>query len=72
VRDGTRWGPRLIDLDLLVYGAVTSESEGLTLPHPRLHERLFVLIPLAELAPDLVVPGRGTVADLLAKIQSPA
>jgi 2-amino-4-hydroxy-6-hydroxymethyldihydropteridine diphosphokinase len=72
VRDGTHWGPRLIDLDLLVYGAMTSDSASLTLPHPRLHERLFVLFPLAELAPDLVVPGRGTVADLLAKIQSPA
>jgi 2-amino-4-hydroxy-6-hydroxymethyldihydropteridine diphosphokinase len=72
VRDSTHWGPRLIDLDLLVYGAMTSDSASLTLPHPRLHERLFVLVPLAELAPDLVVPGRGTVADLLAKIQSPA
>jgi 2-amino-4-hydroxy-6-hydroxymethyldihydropteridine diphosphokinase len=70
VRDGTRWGPRVIDLDLLVYGAETSDVPTLTLPHPRLHERLFVLLPLAELAPDLVVPGRGTVADLLSKLQS--
>ena len=70
VRDGTRWGPRIIDLDLLVYGAETSDTPGLTLPHPRLHERLFVLVPFAELAPDLVVPGRGTVADLLSKLQS--
>jgi 2-amino-4-hydroxy-6-hydroxymethyldihydropteridine diphosphokinase len=70
VRDGQRWGPRIIDLDLLVYGAETSDTPSLTLPHPWLHERLFVLLPLAELAPDLVVPGRGTVADLLSKLQS--
>jgi 2-amino-4-hydroxy-6-hydroxymethyldihydropteridine diphosphokinase len=70
VRDGTRWGPRTIDLDLLLYGAQTSGSAALELPHPRLHERLFVLVPLAELAPDLVVPGRGRVADLLTKLQS--
>jgi len=70
VRDGTRWGPRTIDLDLLVYGDETSDDPALQLPHPRLHERLFVLVPLAELAPDLVVPGRGSVTDLLAKLQS--
>jgi 2-amino-4-hydroxy-6-hydroxymethyldihydropteridine diphosphokinase len=70
VRDGQRWGPRIIDLDLLVYGAETSDTPSLTLPHPWLHERLFMLLPLAELAPDLVVPGRGTVADLLSKLQS--
>ena len=70
VRGGTRWGPRTIDLDLLVYGDETSDTPGLELPHPRLHERLFVLVPLAELAPGLVVPGRGRVADLLSKLQS--
>ena len=70
VRDGKRWGPRTIDLDLLVYGAETSDVPALQLPHPRLHERLFVLAPLAELAPDLIVPGRGRVADLLTKLQS--
>ena len=70
VRDGTRWGPRTIDLDLLVYGDETSDVPALQLPHPRLHERLFVLAPLAELAPDLIVPGRGRVADLLTKLQS--
>jgi len=70
VRDGTRWGPRTIDLDLLVYGDETSDARALQLPHPRLHERLFVLAPLAELAPDLVIPGRGRVADLLTKLQS--
>jgi 2-amino-4-hydroxy-6-hydroxymethyldihydropteridine diphosphokinase len=72
VRDGTRWGPRTIDLDLLLYGGETSDVAALQLPHPHLHERLFVLIPLAELAPDLVVPDRGPVADLLWKLQSPS
>ena len=70
VRDGTRWGPRAIYLDLLVYGAETIEEPGLTVPHPHLPERLFVLEPLAELAPVLVVPGRGRVEDLLRGLQS--
>jgi 2-amino-4-hydroxy-6-hydroxymethyldihydropteridine diphosphokinase len=66
VRTGRRYGPRTIDLDLLVVDGVTSTEPGLTLPHPRLHERRFALEPLAELAPDLVVPGHGTAAELLA------
>ncbi len=70
VRDGKRWGPRTIDLDLLLYGSEKSDLPALQLPHPRLHERLFVLVPLAELAPDLVVPGKETVTDLLTKLQS--
>jgi 2-amino-4-hydroxy-6-hydroxymethyldihydropteridine diphosphokinase len=70
VRDGTRWGPRAIDLDLLVYGAETVDEPGLTVPHPYLAERAFVLEPLAELAPALVVPGRGRVEDLLRGLQS--
>jgi 2-amino-4-hydroxy-6-hydroxymethyldihydropteridine diphosphokinase len=60
-----RYGPRTIDLDLLLYGVLLVDEPGLTLPHPRLHERRFALEPLAELGPQLVVPGRGTVADLL-------
>ena len=52
-----RWGPRTIDLDLLLYGDEVIDEDGLTIPHPRLHERRFVLEPLAELAPKLVVPG---------------
>jgi 2-amino-4-hydroxy-6-hydroxymethyldihydropteridine diphosphokinase len=68
VRDGTRWGPRTIDLDLLLYGRETIEEPGLSVPHPRLHERAFALEPLAELDPALVVPGRGTVSDLLARL----
>lgn len=59
-----RFGPRRIDLDLLVYGAQVLESATLTLPHPRLHERGFVLYPLRELAPALWVPGHGRVAAL--------
>jgi 2-amino-4-hydroxy-6-hydroxymethyldihydropteridine diphosphokinase len=70
VRTGPRWGPRAIDLDLLLYGAAKIDEEGLTVPHPRLHERLFVLEPLAELDPDLAVPGCGAVTDLLARLQS--
>ena len=69
-RDGTHWGPRAIDLDLLLYGSRTLEEPGLTVPHPFLHERLFVLAPIAELAPDAPVPGLGTVATLLAGLQS--
>jgi len=60
-----RWGPRTIDLDLLLYGELVLDEPGLAVPHPRLHERRFVLEPLAELAPDAVVPGRGAVAELL-------
>jgi len=70
-RDGPRWGPRTIDLDLLLYGNESVEEPGLTVPHPRLAERAFVLEPLAELAPSLFVPGKGTVQALLAELQSP-
>jgi 2-amino-4-hydroxy-6-hydroxymethyldihydropteridine diphosphokinase len=65
---GKRWGPRTIDLDLLLYGDEVIDETGLTIPHPRLHERRFVLEPLADLAPELVVPGHGRVKDLLAKL----
>ena len=64
-REGQRYGPRTIDLDLLVYGDEIVEEPGLTVPHPRLHERRFALEPLAELEPELVVPGRGPVRQLL-------
>jgi 2-amino-4-hydroxy-6-hydroxymethyldihydropteridine diphosphokinase len=65
---GQRWGPRTIDLDLLLYGDEVIDETGLTIPHPRLHERRFVLEPLADLAPKLVVPGHGRVKDLLTKL----
>ncbi len=64
--EGLRFGPRTIDLDLLLYGQETVQEPGLTLPHPRLHERRFALEPLAELDPALEVPGRGPVQALLA------
>lgn len=57
-------GPRTLDLDLLLYGDRVCDEPGLTLPHPRMHERAFVLYPLRELAPDLIVPHRGRVAVL--------
>jgi 2-amino-4-hydroxy-6-hydroxymethyldihydropteridine diphosphokinase len=63
---GERWGPRTIDLDLLLYGDETIDEPGLIIPHPRLHERRFALEPLLDLDPELAIPGRGRVADLLA------
>ena len=72
VRDGRRWGPRTIDLDLLLFGGETIDEPDLTVPHPFLLERAFVLGPLAELAPGVEIPGNGTVRDALAAIQSGA
>jgi 2-amino-4-hydroxy-6-hydroxymethyldihydropteridine diphosphokinase len=69
-REGPRFGPRTIDLDLLLYGEERIDEPGLEVPHPRLHERLFALEPLAELDPGLDVPGRGPLADLVAGLQS--
>lgn len=62
-----RFGPREIDIDLLVHGDVQLSSDDLEVPHPRLAERAFVLVPLAEVAPELEVPGAGRVADLLTR-----
>ena len=68
-REGPRWGPRIVDLDILFYGALVLDTPDLTLPHPRLRERRFVLEPLAEIAPDLVDPVTGlTVGELLARL----
>ena len=53
-----RWGARTLDLDLLIYGDEIIDEPGLSVPHPRMHERSFVLIPLCEIAPDLEIPGR--------------
>ena len=64
-RRSVKNAPRTLDLDLLLYGDELSDDPQLTLPHPRLHQRAFVLAPLAEIAPQLVIPGRGPVADLL-------
>jgi 2-amino-4-hydroxy-6-hydroxymethyldihydropteridine diphosphokinase len=70
IRDGERWGPRTLDLDLLYMDGVVLHDERLTLPHPRMAERAFVLLPLAELAPDLDLPGQGRVDDLLAGLDT--
>ena len=70
-RIGPRWGPRTIDLDLLLYGEDTVEEPDLVVPHPRLTEREFALRPLAELVPSLKIPGNGTVHEALAGLQSP-
>lgn len=70
-RIGPRWGPRTIDLDLLLYGEDTVEEPDLVVPHPRLTEREFALRPLAELVPSLKIPGNGTVQEALAGLQSP-
>jgi 2-amino-4-hydroxy-6-hydroxymethyldihydropteridine diphosphokinase len=69
-RDGPRFGPRTIDLDLLLFGDREVSEPGLTVPHPRLAERAFALEPLAELDPALQIPGRGRVEDLLRGLQS--
>ena len=61
-------GPRTLDLDLLLYGDAEIDEPGLRVPHPRLHERAFVLGPLAEIAPGLEVPGKGAVQTLLARL----
>ena len=67
-----RWGPRILDLDLLLYGELTLQTPELTLPHPELHKRSFVLYPLAELAPDLIIPGHGPVRWLRERCTLPA
>jgi 2-amino-4-hydroxy-6-hydroxymethyldihydropteridine diphosphokinase len=70
VRGGERWGPRIIDLDLLVYGQEQIEQEALSIPHPGIAERAFVLHPLAEIAPDLAIPGLAPVRDLVSRTSS--
>jgi 2-amino-4-hydroxy-6-hydroxymethyldihydropteridine diphosphokinase len=68
-RSGPRFGPRTIDLDLLLYGDERIDEPGLEVPHPRLTERRFALEPLAELDVSLEVPGRGPIRDLLAELK---
>jgi len=67
-----RWGPRTLDLDLLLYGRAQIAQPRLTVPHPHLHRRAFVLVPLAELDPTLEVPGIGAVGGLLAGVAEDA
>ena len=68
---GSRWGPRVIDLDLLVYSRASVATAELTVPHPGIAERNFVLLPLGEIAPDLVVPGLGRVASISVNYREP-
>jgi len=70
VRDGTRWGPRALDLDILLYDQAIVCTPGLSVPHPHLAQRAFVLLPLAEIAPLQPVPGLGLVQELLARIDA--
>jgi 2-amino-4-hydroxy-6-hydroxymethyldihydropteridine diphosphokinase len=65
-------GPRTLDLDVLLYGDMELNEPGLIVPHPRMHERAFVMVPLAEIAPELLVPGRGSVRDLVQKVDTNA
>ncbi len=69
VRD-VKWGPRTLDLDLIVAGDLFIDSEELQIPHPRAHERAFVLAPWLEIDPDGYIPGKGRIADLLAGLNS--
>lgn len=70
VRDGERWGPRTLDLDLLVYGDVICRDAVLQLPHPGIAERDFVLLPLADIAPSLEIPGLGPLEHLISRLPS--
>jgi 2-amino-4-hydroxy-6-hydroxymethyldihydropteridine diphosphokinase len=71
-RDGERWGPRILDLDLLYMEGLQLDDARLTLPHPRIAERAFVLLPLHDIAPTLVLPGQGRVDELLAGVDHAA
>lgn len=64
--------PRTLDLDIALYGEEIVVEENLTIPHPRMHERAFVLAPLAEIAPQIVIPGQGAIAQLLARCNDPS
>lgn len=66
--DDARWGPRTLDLDLLLFGDAVIDEPGLRVPHPHLHERAFALVPLAAIAPDAPIPGHGTVRSALAAV----
>ena len=71
-RNDTRWGPRVLDLDLLVYSDQQVDEPDLTVPHPGIGERNFVLLPLGEIAPELVIPGLGRVARIPVNLEEPS
>lgn len=66
-----RWGPRTLDLDILLYDDIIMTDPDLTLPHKEIVNRLFVLVPLAEIAPDLCMPGFGSVSELILRVDEP-
>jgi len=70
VRDGQRWGPRTLDLDLLIYADLQLNDARLTLPHPEIMRRNFVLAPLVEIAPELLIPGQGAARQALQSVGS--
>lgn len=70
VRDGQRWGPRILDLDLLLHADGPFRSDTVQVPHPRMAERAFVLLPLAELEPALELPGIGPISAVLARLDT--
>ena len=72
IRQGEQYAPRTLDLDIIDWGGITLDIPGLTLPHPRAHERTFVLSPWLEIDPEGEIPGRGSVKDLLAAVESSA
>ena len=67
-RSDEKNGPRTLDLDILMFNGSQLDDRGLVIPHPRMHERAFVLVPLVEIAPDIVIPGKGVAKDLLATL----
>ena len=69
---GPRWGPRTLDLDLLLHGDAVVDQPGLRLPHPHLHERAFALVPLLEIAADILIPGEGSARDALSRLETSA
>ncbi|MEP6907782.1 MAG: 2-amino-4-hydroxy-6-hydroxymethyldihydropteridine diphosphokinase [Pseudoxanthomonas sp.] len=69
---GLRWGPRTLDLDLLLYADSVIDEPGLRVPHPHLHERAFALVPLLELAPDILIPQQGAAQDALSRLETSA
>jgi 2-amino-4-hydroxy-6-hydroxymethyldihydropteridine diphosphokinase len=69
-RGGEQWGPRIIDMDLLMYGRKVIDTDELKVPHPGMHERDFVIIPLAEIAGNVSIPGHGVLTTLINKVEN--
>jgi len=67
--DGERWGPRTLDLDLLLYGDAVIDEPGLRVPHPHLHERAFALVPLLDVLPEARIPGYGAARDAVSVLE---